>query len=99
MHAGRPDEVDVAVWERGVGITDACGTGACASAAAAHRWGLVGRDVTVHLPGGAVCVHLGATITLSGAVVHIADIDVPDEDAPGADVRTDVPRDVRDARV
>ena len=61
--------------------------------------GLVGRDVTVHLPGGAVCVHLGATITLSGAVVHIADIDVPDEDDPRAIVRADVPRDVRDARV
>ena len=43
LHAGRQHEVDVAVWERGVGITDACGTGACASAAAARRWGLVGK--------------------------------------------------------
>ena len=75
-HAGRPGELDVAVWERGVGITEACGTGASASAAAAHRWGLVGRNVTVNLPGGAVGVRLGDTITLSGAVVHIADIDI-----------------------
>ena len=31
------------VYERGVGLTEACGTGACAAAAAAHRWGLIGR--------------------------------------------------------
>ena len=78
---GRLDELDVAVWERGVGITEACGTGACASAAAANRWGLVGRDVTVHLPGGAVAVDLGATLTLRGDVVHIADIDVAEVEA------------------
>ncbi|HJM49236.1 MAG TPA: diaminopimelate epimerase [Alphaproteobacteria bacterium] len=40
------------VWERGVGITKACGTGACASAAAAARRGLTERSVTVHLDGG-----------------------------------------------
>ena len=40
------------VWERGVGITQACGTGACASAVAAHRRGLTGRDVAVELDGG-----------------------------------------------
>lgn len=42
------------VWERGVGLTRACGTGACASAIAAMRRGLTDRDVTVHLPGGAL---------------------------------------------
>ena len=40
------------VWERGVGITQACGTGACASAVAAHRRGLTGREVDVELDGG-----------------------------------------------
>jgi diaminopimelate epimerase len=40
------------VWERGVGITEACGTGACAAAVAAFRKGLVGRCVTVILDGG-----------------------------------------------
>jgi diaminopimelate epimerase len=40
------------VWERGVGETRACGTGACATAVAAMRRGLVDRRVTVVLPGG-----------------------------------------------
>ena len=40
------------VWERGVGITEACGSGACAVAAAAHRRGLTGRKVDVVLDGG-----------------------------------------------
>ena len=40
------------VWERGAGLTRACGTGACATAVAAIRRGLVDEEVTVHLPGG-----------------------------------------------
>lgn len=42
------------VWERGAGLTLACGSGACAAAVAAHRRGLVARDVSVMLPGGAL---------------------------------------------
>jgi diaminopimelate epimerase len=40
------------VWERGVGLTRACGTGACAAAVAAMRRGLTDRQVAVALPGG-----------------------------------------------
>ena len=40
------------VWERGVGITMACGSGACAALVAAHRRGLTGRQATVALDGG-----------------------------------------------
>ncbi len=40
------------VWERGVGITEACGTGACASVVAAHRRGFTERKVQVELDGG-----------------------------------------------
>lgn len=40
------------VWERGVGETDACGTGACAAAVALARRGLTEREVEVALPGG-----------------------------------------------
>ncbi len=40
------------VWERGVGITPACGSGACATLVAASRRGLVGRSATIHLDGG-----------------------------------------------
>lgn len=45
-------ELDFAVWERGAGVTLACGTGACAAVAAAARTGRTGREVLVHLPGG-----------------------------------------------
>ncbi len=46
------------VWERGVGITSACGTGACATAAVAHRLGLAGRDVEILLDGGTLAIAL-----------------------------------------
>ena len=46
------DALRMRVWERGVGITEACGTGACASVVAAHRRGLTGRKVKVELDGG-----------------------------------------------
>jgi|SRR5579884_573 len=42
------------VWERGAGITAACGTGACAAVVAAHRRGLAERRATVRLDGGAL---------------------------------------------
>ncbi len=48
------------VWERGAGLTLACGTGACATAIGAMRRGLVGRDVTVTLPGGPLRIKWGS---------------------------------------
>jgi diaminopimelate epimerase len=69
-----PDSVTMRVWERGVGETQACGTGACAAAAAFHHWGRVGRAVTVHQPGGSVAVELrpDGTATLAGPSQRIA---------------------------
>jgi diaminopimelate epimerase len=46
------NEIRMRVWERGVGITQACGTGACASVVASARRGMTGRKVTVELDGG-----------------------------------------------
>ena len=46
------NEIAVRVWERGSGETMACGTGACAAAAAAMDQGLTNNEVTVHLRGG-----------------------------------------------
>jgi diaminopimelate epimerase len=46
------DRIRMRVWERGVGITQACGSGACATLVAAARRGLTGRKATVALDGG-----------------------------------------------
>jgi diaminopimelate epimerase len=56
VHAISPERLRMRVWERGVGITRACGTGACAAAVAACRRGLSGRSVDVELDGGALSV-------------------------------------------
>ncbi len=50
------DRLRMRVWERGAGITRACGSGACAAAVAAHRRGLVGRKVEVVLDGGPLLI-------------------------------------------
>lgn len=59
--AVRGGEIDLVVWERGCGITQACGTGACATAVAATVLGLLPeeKEIPVHLPGGT----LGITVT------------------------------------
>lgn len=48
-----PDRIDILIWERGVGPTEASGTGACAAAVAAASYGGAARDVQVMSPGGA----------------------------------------------
>ena len=60
------------VWERGAGLTRACGTGACATAVAAMRRGLTDRAVTVHLPGGPLSIAWGADnrITMTGSATE-----------------------------
>ena len=47
-----PGEIRMRTWERGSGITLACGTGACSVAVASALNGLTGRHVLIHLPGG-----------------------------------------------
>jgi diaminopimelate epimerase len=46
------DRIRLRVWERGAGLTRACGTGACAALVAAHRRGFVDRKATLELDGG-----------------------------------------------
>ncbi len=66
----------IVVFERGVGWTQACGTGSCAVAALAHREGLSDEDVVVANPGGELRVSLnGAVATLRGPVQLVADVE------------------------
>jgi diaminopimelate epimerase len=61
------------VWERGAGLTEACGTGACATAVAAIRRKLASSPVEVRLPGGALTIAWapGGTIRMSGPAAHV----------------------------
>lgn len=72
------------VWERGCGITSACGTGACATLAAAIAEGLApyARDVVVRLPGGPLMLRqdrAGGSITMTGParVAFVGEVEVP----------------------
>ena len=66
------DRIRLRVWERGAGLTRACGTGACAALAAANRRGLAGREAIIEADGGELPVrwdrrdhiHLGGPVEL-----------------------------------
>jgi diaminopimelate epimerase len=63
----------VRTWERGAGLTKACGSAACASAVAAARLGLVERTVTVALPGGELRIEWRASddhVLMTGPVAY-----------------------------
>jgi diaminopimelate epimerase len=61
VHVTGPNALYVDTWERGAGHTLACGTGVCASAWLANERGLVGREVTVTVPGGVLKVEITDT--------------------------------------
>ncbi|MGK2950347.1 MAG: diaminopimelate epimerase [Acidimicrobiales bacterium] len=75
--AAAAGEIDMVVFERGVGPTQACGTGACAVAAAAQAWELAGPESTVHMPGGSVEVTVGDPVLLTGDTTSVAIFDTP----------------------
>ena len=73
-----PTGIDLVVWERGAGLTDACGTGACAAAIAAVRSGAAraGAPIEVRLPGGALLVTVAGDltgVTMRGPAQHVFD--------------------------
>jgi diaminopimelate epimerase len=69
-----PDHLRVRVWERGAGITLACGSGACAVAVAAHLKGLTGRSVTLDMDGGTLYVDWREDgVWLTGPTAHVFD--------------------------
>ena len=66
-------EIKVRVWERGAGVTPACGTGACAAVVASNLNEKTGRKVTVHLPGGDLLIEwLGnGRVSMTGPAVEV----------------------------
>jgi diaminopimelate epimerase len=73
-HVENPGRIKMRVWERGVGITQACGTGACAVAVAGVRRGLSSRKVTVVLEGGELDIEWRESdgyVLMTGAVAEV----------------------------
>lgn len=71
-----PLEIDLVVWERGCGITQACGTGATATAAVfvANGWSPPDSEIAVHLPGGILHINIAASgdrVTMTGPARHV----------------------------
>ena len=69
------NHIRLVVWERGAGLTRACGTGACATAVAAVRRRLVNGPTTVSLPGGDLVIDWapGGHIMMTGPATHVFD--------------------------
>ena len=69
-----PDHLRMRVWERGAGITLACGSGTCATAVAAAQRGLTGRSVTIDVDGGTLHVDWRDDgVWLTGPTAHVFD--------------------------
>ena len=68
-----PSEINLRVFERGVGETQACGTGACAAVVAGIRHGLLTDTVLVHLPGGDLTIHWqeGESVLMTGPAAEV----------------------------
>ena len=67
--------IQIEIWERGAGYTLASGSSSSASAAVAHKLGLVDRHVTVHCPGGDIAIEIrdGFDILMTGGVTRVAE--------------------------
>ncbi len=71
-------KISMLTWERGAGVTAACGSGAIASATIAMRWDLVDSEVTVSMAGGAAGISKRETgVFLKGESVKMSDHEVP----------------------
>ncbi len=75
------NSIQIEIWERGAGYTLASGSSSSASAAVAHRLGLVDRSVTVRMPGGSIGIEIGDgfSIMMTGTVNKVADGEIDAE--------------------
>lgn len=76
MQVVNRDEINLRVYERGAGETQACGSGACAAVAVGILQGLLDEQVRVHLPGGELEIHWqgpGKPLYMTGPTTHIYD--------------------------
>ncbi len=69
------NNVQIEIWERGAGYTLASGSSSSASAAVAHKLGLIDSKVTVHMPGGQIGIEIGPdfSILMTGTVNKVAE--------------------------
>ena len=73
-HVVGPDHLRMRVWERGVGVTLASGSSSCATAVAAARKGLTGRNVQIDLDGGTLWIDWREDgVWMTGPTMHVAD--------------------------
>ena len=79
VHQIRPNKFRMRVWERGVGITFACGSGACAVGVAVHRSGRGSRNTEIIMDGGSVFIDwkddgtAGGRVIMHGPVAYVFD--------------------------
>jgi diaminopimelate epimerase len=73
-------DIELVTYERGVGITQACGSGACATGAVLHKKGLAGNDMIIKMPGGELELNISSDgeITMTGpaAAVYFGQINI-----------------------
>jgi diaminopimelate epimerase len=67
--------IQIEIWERGVGYTLASGSSSCAAAAVAHRLGWCDAAVSVHMPGGKIDISISdaMAVSMTGAVSRVCD--------------------------
>lgn len=79
VHVHSPGEITMRTWERGSGITQACGTGACAVAVAGVLTGRTARNLLAHLPGGDLTLEWREsdnTVSMTGPATEVFSGDV-----------------------
>ena len=75
------ENIQIEIWERGAGHTLASGSSSSAAAAVAHKLGLCGRSITVHMPGGKLAIEIGGdySILMSGPVTKVCEGEISGE--------------------